>query len=516
MITLDRVSRLRVCGNKPSRNATMERKIADGYPRSNGDCSPMKEASRMLVDLSVRIHNGQSLQCFSSPNTDLIKVEEEIGEEGLRMDLGKEETAQNKVEILETRLIGSPNNQEEGGLRPAVTAFRLPSCDRPFQCSQCGVSFTQKGNLLRHIKLHSGEKPFKCPCCSYACRRRDALAGHLRTHSVGKPYNCNFCGKSYKQRSSLEEHKERCHNYVETINTNILATEEVEGSTEKTSLLEAVSLVPFNQPPVTERLPSTVGKRKSTAPQKFVDEKLAYYRYQAGLKYEKEAELLQAHIMDHAINNAISYLGTNALRPLVHHPTLSVTDIGPIVNPLYTHMYQLGPQMEQANRQTFLPHPSIQLDSPSSINSSLSLIRPKNSLTTQEDSPCNSGTESASFDCSSLQDKPGSSSNHVPCLRYSTTVGKEEVREMGSGCMDSSFDHCVTRNVYHVFSREGKEMRSFKCEHCHVLFLDHVMYTIHMGCHGYQNPLECNICGRCSQDRYEFSSHIVRGEHVFH
>lgn len=65
------------------------------------------------------------------------------------------------------------------------------SGERPFHCTQCGASFTQKGNLLRHIKLHSGEKPFKCPMCSYACRRRDALSGHLRTHSGScQPHAC--------------------------------------------------------------------------------------------------------------------------------------------------------------------------------------------------------------------------------------------------------------------------------------------------------------------------------------
>ncbi|XP_064646419.1 RE1-silencing transcription factor-like [Lineus longissimus] len=54
------------------------------------------------------------------------------------------------------------------------------------------------------------------------------------------------------------------------------------------------------------------------------------------------------------------------------------------------------------------------------------------------------------------------------------------------------------------------------CATCDVIFMDHVMYTIHMGCHGFRNPLECNICGYTSRDKYEFSSHIVRGEHTGH
>lgn len=35
--------------------------------------------------------------------------------------------------------------------------------------------------------------------------------------AVGKPHKCGYCGRSYKQRSSLEEHKERCHNYLESM-----------------------------------------------------------------------------------------------------------------------------------------------------------------------------------------------------------------------------------------------------------------------------------------------------------
>lgn len=70
-----------------------------------------------------------------------------------------------------------------------------------------------------------------------------------------------------------------------------------------------------------------------------------------------------------------------------------------------------------------------------------------------------------------------------------------------------------SRETVQVLDRDGRPVSSFHCRHCHILFLDHVMFTIHMGCHGFRQPFECNICGHRSQDRYEFSSHISRGEH---
>ncbi|MGH0151065.1 UNVERIFIED_CONTAM: hypothetical protein FKN15_057433 [Acipenser sinensis] len=40
--------------------------------------------------------------------------------------------------------------------------------------------------------------------------------GQFAQCMVEKPYKCNHCGRSYKQRSSLEEHKERCHVYMQS------------------------------------------------------------------------------------------------------------------------------------------------------------------------------------------------------------------------------------------------------------------------------------------------------------
>ncbi|XP_018536543.1 DNA-binding protein Ikaros isoform X3 [Lates calcarifer] len=333
--------------------------------------------------------------------------------------------------------------------------------ERPFQCSQCGASFTQKGNLLRHIKLHSGEKPFKCHLCSYACRRRDALTGHLRTHSVGKPHKCAYCGRSYKQRSSLEEHKERCHNYLQCMGL-------------QNSIYTG-------------------------------DKRLSDLSYDGGA-----GELIQPHVIDQAINSAISYLGAESLRPLVQTSPASSSDVA------LGSMYPLHKQAQEGHAGS-----GHGLSAKDSAAENLLLLSNSKSASSEKDgSPSHSGQDSTDTE-SNNEERPGGAApgliyltNHITSgVRNGVLPLVKEEQQRQYEAIRASME--MASEGFKVVAADGEQVRAYRCEHCRVLFLDHVMYTIHMGCHGFRDPFECNLCGHRSQDRYEFSSHITRGEHRF-
>ncbi len=252
--------------------------------------------------------------------------------------------------------------------------------------------------------------------------------------------------------------------------------------------------------------------------------------YEIGLKYEKQADLLPAHMMDQAISNAITYLGSDNLRPMLHHPgpPLSVAEMVPMVNPLFHHVLPLGQRTERPCDT--LPPQLHDLPNHPTTNGPTALSRQGKQLQKgQDESSNNSGIDSADSARSSPQERHGNhGGNHPPGLRSQASpavvypserlaeASPRSGAEMGSGIVRVATHRPLSQERVRVFGQEGQELRAFQCEHCRVLFLDHVMYTIHIGCHGYRDPLECNICGHRSKDRYEFSSHIVRGEHNFH
>ncbi|NXF12339.1 IKZF4 protein, partial [Smithornis capensis] len=427
--------------------------------------------------------------------------------------------------------------------------------ERPFHCNQCGASFTQKGNLLRHIKLHSGEKPFKCPFCNYACRRRDALTGHLRTHSggsrgqgvrmgtggregtckcgtkpgiwagesfssptVGKPYKCNYCGRSYKQQSTLEEHKERCHSYLQSLNPEPQALPGQQGQCRGVFFIlpgeemRDLEIVPdsllhpsADRPTFIDRLTSSFTKRKRSTPQKFVGEKqmrfaLSDLPFDVNSSFEKDVEVVSAHHpLDTSYGGPLSLLGGEHLRSLRLPPTNCISEVTPVISSVYTQIQALPARLElPGGREVAEGHEEV----PDGVSVVFRAREPSGSPS----NGCQDSTDTESIHEERSSQLPSISSRHSPAYAKEEPKGPEG--PPASRCTPSS-----AKESLRVLNEDGEQLRAFKCEHCRILFLDHVMFTIHMGCHGFRDPFECNICGYHSQDRYEFSSHIVRGEH---
>ncbi|XP_026134731.1 DNA-binding protein Ikaros-like isoform X2 [Carassius auratus] len=537
-------------------------------PNANEGGEDQDEAMPVPEDLSASTglqHNNRT----DKPLACNIKVEARSDEEnGLACEMNgeeEEECAAEDLRVLDGS--GAKVNGSHAGpdskpaAYPTAGGIRLPNgklkCDicgmvcigpnvlmvhkrshtgeRPFQCNQCGASFTQKGNLLRHIKLHSGEKPFKCHLCNYACRRRDALTGHLRTHSVGKPHKCAYCGRSYKQRSSLEEHKERCHNYLQCmgLQNSIYTVKEENSQNEQREDMPA-----SERALVLDRIANNVAKRKSSMPQRFVDycknikikrrphlrflrlpdwkthledllapaegeNRLSELSFEAG-----SGELMQPHVIDQAINSAISYLGAESLRPLVQTSPGS-SDM--VVSPIYNlHKSQSAEVNGVSAKDSAAEH-------------LLLLSKSKSASMEKDGSPSPSGQDSTDTESNNEAGAAAAGgliylTNHMaPGMRNGgLPVVKEEQQRHFEALRAAGIELSMASSEgFKVLSGEGEELRAYRCVHCRVLFLDHVMYTIHMGCHGFRDPFECNLCGYRSQDRYEFSSHITRGEHRF-
>ncbi|XP_041422899.1 zinc finger protein 239-like [Xenopus laevis] len=101
------------------------------------------------------------------------------------------------------------------------TGSNIHNKEKPYTCTECGLSFTAMAKLLRHQGNQTVEKLFSCPFCGKCFPRNNCRLSHqkicgksfsnLHTHQINqnktKPFTCFECGETFSQIGTLRSHQ---------------------------------------------------------------------------------------------------------------------------------------------------------------------------------------------------------------------------------------------------------------------------------------------------------------------
>ncbi|CAH2322815.1 zinc finger Pegasus [Pelobates cultripes] len=341
--------------------------------------------------------------------------------------------------------------------------------DGKLKCRYCNYASKGTARLIEHIRIHTGEKPHRCHLCPFASAYERHLEAHMRSHTGEKPYKCELCSFRCSDRSNLSHHRRRKHKMLPIKGTRpTLGNKKMWGVLQKkvSSLgYSRRTLINLSPPSMVVHKPDYLSDFSHEIPsiQSEAYDNLAKASHVGGLSRDPQ-ELM----VDNPLNQLSTLAGQlSSLPPDTHNP--ASPDTGPCPDEKPFMIQQPPPPACASAVSTSVPQSS----SPASPD-----LRP-----THNHRNC-SPVAGPSSERSGRTSTP-SISNSQP----STPAPALPVQD--------------PQLLHH-------------CQHCDMYFADNILYTIHMGCHGFENPFQCNICGCKCKNKYDFACHFARGQHSQH
>ena len=108
---------------------------------------------------------------------------------------------------------GYENTVSNDPLIPKITTSKANTMKRFFVCSFCNKSFSDRGNMIRHMKNKHEHRKLVCSFCNKIFTDLSNMNRHiLNTHtSEGREYNCRFCDHVFNQYSNMKKHLQAKH-----------------------------------------------------------------------------------------------------------------------------------------------------------------------------------------------------------------------------------------------------------------------------------------------------------------
>ncbi|XP_020337466.1 zinc finger protein Pegasus-like [Oncorhynchus kisutch] len=347
--------------------------------------------------------------------------------------------------------------------------------DGKLKCRYCNYATRGTARLIEHIRIHTGEKPHRCHLCPFASAYLRHLEAHMRSHTGEKPYKCELCSFRCSDRSNLSHHRRRRHKLLPMKGARSSLSHK-----KMLSVLQKKTSLGYGRRLLINFSPPSMVVHKAEHLDDYSHE-LPHLRQET---YDNQGAGVDGSSMDDHHN---------------HHHNLVMENP---LNQLSTLAGQLASLPSEAEDQT--QQPPMSPGAESCVDEKPFLIQQPHPATAP--AAVSASTAHASSSSITPEPRPPPHSNCSP--------GADPRSEhSGRTSTPSITNSQPSTPAPGLPSLHQDPQMLHHCQHCDIYFPDNILYTIHMGCHGYENPFQCNICGHRCRSKYDFACHFARGQH---